>query len=105
MRGNGHPEEIVMANEEHLARLKDAIERNDVADWNLWREENRDIRPDLTGMKLSEAGLRSADLSRADLSGADLSMATLVINWLENADLDGILCRSSSILKSPQTGI
>jgi hypothetical protein len=46
-----------MANEEHLARLKQGV-----AAWNAWRRENREIRPDLTGADLSEADLTEADL-------------------------------------------
>ena len=32
-----------MANEEHVALLKQGVEV-----WNKWREENPDIKPDLT---------------------------------------------------------
>ena len=62
-----------MANEEHVALLKQGVEV-----WNKWREENPDIRPDL-----SEADLTGANLARrepatgADLRGADLSGANL----------------------------
>src|SRR5919109_2960847 len=47
-----------MANEEHLARLKQGV-----AAWNQWREANPDIQPILAG-----ADLREADLTRADLT-------------------------------------
>ena len=43
-----------MANEEHLARLKQGVEA-----WNQWRNGNYGIKPDLT-----EADLRGANLSR-----------------------------------------
>jgi uncharacterized protein YjbI with pentapeptide repeats len=61
-----------MANEEHVARLK-----NGAASWNTWRKENPDIRPDLSmgdlrGADLIKADLRGADLIKADLSGAHL---------------------------------
>jgi len=73
-----------MANEEHLKILRQGVE-----DWNQWRKENSDIRPDLRGVNLSGARLSGADLSganlmRADLSGADLSGANL-----SRADLFG----------------
>jgi uncharacterized protein YjbI with pentapeptide repeats len=81
-----------MANEEHLAILKQGVEV-----WNKWREENKHIRPDLSGAKLSGAKLRGADLNRAklweadlfgtDLSGADLSYADLGGSGLAHADL------------------
>src|SRR5215469_3139211 len=46
-----------MANDEHVALLKKGV-----AAWNAWRDENRDIMPDL----------READLRAANLSGAHL---------------------------------
>jgi uncharacterized protein YjbI with pentapeptide repeats len=50
-----------MANPEHLQILKQGVEA-----WNAWREQNRDIKPDLT----------EADLTGADLTGADLHWAS-----------------------------
>lgn len=61
-----------MANEKHLAILQQGVEA-----WNEWREENRDIRPDLNGANLSGAKLGRANLIRADLDLADLSQADL----------------------------
>lgn len=62
-------EEKTMANEEHLAILKQGVEV-----WNEWREENPDVRPDL-----SQAYLRWADLSGADLGWAYLRRADLLV--------------------------
>ena len=73
-----------MANEEHLAILKQGVEA-----WNRWREENPTIRPDLSGANLSEANLIKADLRRADLRGADLRLAHLRKALLGKADLRG----------------
>jgi uncharacterized protein YjbI with pentapeptide repeats len=88
-----------MANEEHLAILKQGAEA-----WNKWRLENPTIRPDLSGADLSVANLSEANLSgailsvanlreailtRADLSGANLSGATLSGANLREADLSG----------------
>ena len=76
-----------MANPEHLEILKQGVEQ-----WNKWRKENPDVRPDLSGADLvggpqrgepqrggsqrgrpsARANLGGADLSGADLSGADL---------------------------------
>jgi hypothetical protein len=47
-----------MANEEHLARLKQGV-----GDWNGWRVSNLGVQPDLC----------DADLRRADLYGAILT--------------------------------
>ena len=56
-----------MANEEHLARLKQGV-----AAWNQWRDENRGIQPDLGKADLSGAYLSGVHLREAILSGARL---------------------------------
>ncbi len=61
-----------MANEEHLAILKQGVEA-----WNEWRKNNPEIVPDLSRADLHFADLSGADLSLADLSDADLSDANL----------------------------
>ena len=67
---------LLMANNEHVALLKQGVDA-----WNAWRDENPDIRPDLSGANLSGADLRGAveemigagvNPMRADLRGADL---------------------------------
>jgi hypothetical protein len=67
-----------MANEEHLALLKQGVEA-----WNEWKANNPDIRPDLSfatgnGITIRGAKLSGVDLSRANLSRADLSRADLI---------------------------
>jgi uncharacterized protein YjbI with pentapeptide repeats len=49
---------LSMANDEHVALLKG------VAAWNGWRDENLDIRPNLSGADLSEADLSDANSAR-----------------------------------------
>jgi uncharacterized protein YjbI with pentapeptide repeats len=113
----GSDPEALVANEEHVAKLKRGVDA-----WNAWRKENPNIRPDLrdanlrgadlhmanlndanlrgailhmanlSGANLSGANLHTADLSgadlrRANLSGADLSEATLYETVLANVDL------------------
>jgi Pentapeptide repeats (8 copies) len=78
-----------MANEEHVALLKQGV-----GAWNAWRDENPDIRPNLSGANLDganliKANLREADLTRADLDGADLSEANLRGADLLMANLTG----------------
>ena len=51
-----------MADTEQVERLK-----RSVAEWNQWRQEHPEIRPDLSGADLSSANLSSADLSGANL--------------------------------------
>jgi hypothetical protein len=87
LRAASRPWMSPMANDKHVAILK-----NGAASWNAWRDENPNIRPDLTeatllraelyranltGAGLIGANLRGADLEKADLRGADLKGATL----------------------------
>jgi hypothetical protein len=83
-----------MANEEHLAILRQGIEA-----WNAWRQEHGNFlrfgfvrSPDLTGAslrgeELAGANLSRADLTDADLSGADLTGADLHAAFLNRARL------------------
>jgi hypothetical protein len=76
-----------MANQEHLQILQQGVKA-----WNQWREQNRDIIPNLSGANLSRAILGwvdrgGADLTRASLSAAMLSEVMLLAANLRNADL------------------
>src|SRR5919199_279368 len=62
-----------MANPEHLKILKQSVEA-----WNQWREENLDIKPDLSGADLSGANIEKANLYGADLAGVILYRAKLL---------------------------
>ncbi len=73
-----------MANPEHLAILKQGVKV-----WNRWREDNSDIRPELSEADFSYADLSGANLSEADLSYADLSGANLSEADFSYADLSG----------------
>jgi uncharacterized protein YjbI with pentapeptide repeats len=61
-----------MANQEHLAILKQGVEV-----WNRWREEYPETKPDLGrtdlgGINLSGINFHRANLSRANLRGSIL---------------------------------
>lgn len=71
-----------MANPEHLQILQQGVEV-----WNVWRDQNRDIRPDLSGANLDYANLTRADLRRANLHEAQLAMTNLTRVDLTGADL------------------
>lgn len=71
-----------MANPEHLEILKQGVEV-----WNQWREENREIRPDLRDVNLNGANLRNFDLFEAKLRRTELRGARLNKAELSNADL------------------
>jgi hypothetical protein len=71
-----------MANQEHLDILKLGGEV-----WNKWREEHRDIQPDLSSADISQVNLMGADLRRANLYAASLNGANLSHANLSQADL------------------
>ena len=65
-----HPhEEAMMADQEHVERLKHSI-----YEWNMWRQGHPEIQPDLSYADLRQTRLIGAKLNKADLSFADLSM-------------------------------
>ncbi|HEY7350286.1 MAG TPA: toll/interleukin-1 receptor domain-containing protein [Ktedonobacterales bacterium] len=70
-----------MANEEHLAIIKQGVEV-----WNKWREIPKRY-PNLSGADLSGADLRGAWLAQTNLSGANLSGANLGVADLWRTDL------------------
>jgi uncharacterized protein YjbI with pentapeptide repeats len=87
-----------MADPEHLAQLKQGVEA-----WNRWRDENREIIPDirinpnLRGADLTQADLTGADLSEVDLTGTDLDGAILVGTDLTGADLNIAFLRDADL--------
>jgi Pentapeptide repeats (8 copies) len=86
-----------MANSEHLEILKRSVEQ-----WNHWRTEHPEIKPDLlnanlSGADLSGVDLSGVDLSGADLSGADLSRAILIEAILSEANLSGADLREARL--------
>jgi hypothetical protein len=82
-----------MANEEHLAILRQGVKV-----WNAWREEHRDGRPDLREADLCGAILGEANLYRASLSKANLSRANLSRADLREADLMGADLREADLM-------
>jgi hypothetical protein len=99
-----------MANDEHVALLKHGESwRQAVAAWNAWREENRDIRPDLSradlgGANLIGAILRGANLAMANLSGAILIEANLTKADLSGANLNAALLNYATLVDTDLTG-
>jgi len=89
-----------VANEEHLAILKQGVEA-----WNEWKKENPDVKPDLSKTDFSEANFNEIDLSGANLSGANLSEtalndASLVGTDFTEADLSGAAFMSANLVSS-----
>jgi uncharacterized protein YjbI with pentapeptide repeats len=73
-----------MANEEHLAILRQGVDA-----WNAWREKDPKVKPDLVGANLRMANLKMANLSWAKLDKVDLSEANLSWTNLGGAHLHG----------------
>jgi hypothetical protein len=98
-----------MANPEHLQILKQGV-----AAWNTWRDQYRDIKPDLIAANLSDADLRNtnlesaqlflADLSNTDIRRADFSFANLREADLMGANLSGADFSFASFIETKLTG-
>ncbi|WP_334387543.1 pentapeptide repeat-containing protein [Bradyrhizobium sp. AZCC 2262] len=71
-----------MTDKAHIAQLKKGV-----AAWNAWRDENPDIRPDLSGANLYRAQLSKVNLGEVNLREANLSEASLYDARLAGADL------------------
>jgi uncharacterized protein YjbI with pentapeptide repeats len=71
-----------MANPEHLAILKQGVEQ-----WNKWREEHPDMRPDLSGAELKHTRLTEADLRGVNLTSANLESSVADGSSFRRADL------------------
>ena len=89
-----------MANPEHLRRL---AQRGPA--WNQWRQQDRDIKPEVSGADLSHADLVQAnlvrvDLAQANLCGADLTNADLFRANLARTDLAKSYRSKARLLKT-----
>jgi uncharacterized protein YjbI with pentapeptide repeats len=89
-----------MTNLEHVTILK----RGTVADWNVWRREHRDVRPDFSGTDLHGADLHNADLIEANLSEARLGDANLSGAMLNRASLSGADLRGANLASAGLQG-
>jgi uncharacterized protein YjbI with pentapeptide repeats len=84
-----------MANQEHLEILEKGVE-----DWNSWRNEHPDVRPELSNADLSNANLSHANLSDATLANADLYCANLSHADLSRANLFYANLRHADLLST-----
>jgi len=81
-----------MANPEHLEILKQGAKA-----WNKWRDEHREIRPDLSEAYLSDAVLSYTNLSDANLRGVFLRGADLIGAFFRGADLSNANLRDADL--------
>jgi hypothetical protein len=103
-----------MANPEHLQILQQGV-----VTWNAWRDNHRDILPELSEARLegadlreaflaigslSKANLEGADLRRADFLKADLYRANLYEANLAGADLSGANLYGACLDKADLSG-
>jgi uncharacterized protein YjbI with pentapeptide repeats len=72
-----------MADEEQLAVIRQGSDA-----WNAWREQNPDVRVDLSGANLSGLNLSKANLEGANLHRAKFVETNLVQANLEEANLE-----------------
>ncbi|NBD18859.1 MAG: hypothetical protein GVY04_22810 [Cyanobacteria bacterium] len=61
-----------MANPRHLRRLRQGVE-----EWNRWRKEERNVRPNLRGANFKGKNLSGTDFSNCDIRGANFAKANL----------------------------
>lgn len=76
-----------MANEEHLAILQQALDAKDINIWNIWREANPDIRPNLSEANLVTLDLRNINLQNSNLNGIRVHRSNLAEAKFSNSDL------------------
>ncbi len=89
-----------MAHPEHLAILERGIEA-----WNDWRDDSRNLIPNLSdanlsGANLSQINFSGVNLNRANLSGAILNRADLYNAELNAAALGNIDLNHSNLLSA-----
>lgn len=75
-----------MAKPEHVEFLKQC-QGDKIVEWNAWREEHPDIKPDLSDANLYDTNLSGANLNGANLSGTDMAEAQLYRANLSRAQL------------------
>jgi uncharacterized protein YjbI with pentapeptide repeats len=88
-----------MANDNHIAILLKGVDA-----WNAWREEDHQIRPELSGAFLHGARLRGTNFHEADLRGAYLQGAYLMEANLSKADLDDASLHGANLFRADLRG-
>jgi len=72
-----------MANQHHLERLR----QGGANAWNMWRQSDPAILPELHGADLNEANLTDAFVRAADFSWTNVSQAIITAGQLQSARL------------------
>lgn len=82
-----------MANYKHVEILAQGVDA-----WNAWRQQDLDIKPNLSGTNLYQARLAGANLRQTDLRKTDLRQADLMGADLLKADLRNANLRAATII-------
>jgi len=88
-----------MANEEHLAILKQGV-----GGWNEWRKANPEVKPDLRRADFSDTNLTRVDLKGVDLQDAILQNTNLRRANLRRANLIGCYFKGSNFTDADLVG-
>jgi len=91
-----------MANQEHLRIFNQGVEV-----WNKWRENNPEIKPDLSEehlTHLTDTDLSFVNLSRTNLSGSSINRAKLFKANLKHANLANVKLMGAEIIETDLTG-
>ncbi len=89
-----------MANEEHVQKLKESLEKKSCKLWNQWRKENPSIQVDLSKADLEGLNLKGINLFQANLSEAKLEKTILTEAYLRNANLARANLTKADLTKS-----
>lgn len=98
-------EEGIFMNPRHFEILKQSVE-----EYNKWRAENWNIKPDFSGanmhgMKLFKANLSNANLTDVDLSGAGMISIEAYSADFTDSDLSGTQLQGASFFNTNLTGV
>lgn len=88
-----------MANHKHVEILAQGVRA-----WNLWRQQDANIKPNLSGTNLYQAKLTGANLRQSDLRKADLREAELNETDLFKGDLRAANFRAANLTASDLRG-
>ncbi|MCK6463121.1 MAG: toll/interleukin-1 receptor domain-containing protein [Candidatus Pacebacteria bacterium] len=84
-----------MAIQEHVSILRSGVQV-----WNLWREQNPQILPDLSNANLAASKLKNANLEKVNLRGTSLWVTDLTEANLREADLSRSKCVAANFSHS-----
>ena len=89
-----------MANREHVAQLIKGVDA-----WNRWREQNWNVKPDLSGLDLvNEKGIRASSLWDADNRHISMRQANLQRANLKGVNFKGVWLEEANLSEADLVG-